>query len=220
MFSPRKWPYLTFIILVGSVVLYTIHGEDILANLLASSLTGQLLTLLLHPFVHMKSDPWHLVGNLVLGFFVMGTLIESWVALKWKYRYTMYGLAYISSLVVYIIMWKWRGPLIGLSGLVCAGSAFLLSYYLSFFRHLPIRRLRDTLGPLGVGYLIPFVITYIPYTLTYAQSVEIQSTAIYHCLAFFFGFIFAVALLLRRQVQDIFRRGKHLTSHPPTKGLL
>jgi len=93
LFSPRKWPYLTFIILVGSIVLYTIHGEDILANLLASGPIGQLLTLLLHPFVHMKNDPWHLVGNIVLGFFVMGTLIESWVALKWKYRYTMYGLA-------------------------------------------------------------------------------------------------------------------------------
>lgn len=36
-----------------------------------------------------------------------------------------------------------------MSGFVCAGIAFLLSYYLSSFRQIPIRRLRDTLGPLG-----------------------------------------------------------------------
>lgn len=106
MLSRKKWPDLTLIILFGSILFYTINGEDILGKLAASSSMGQLLTLLLHPFAHHNEDPWHIVGDIVLGFFVMGTLIESWVALGWKYRYTMYGLSYVSSLLAYIVMWK------------------------------------------------------------------------------------------------------------------
>lgn len=191
-----------------------------MTELVASGSMGRVLSWLLHPFAHHNENLWHIVGDIVLGFFVMGTLIESWVALGWKYRYEMYGLSYISALLADVTMWKWRGGFIGLSGLVCAGIAFLITYYLSSFRNLPIRRLRDALGPLGVGYLVPFIVTSIAVTLTYPQSLEIQNTMIYHCLAFFFGFVFAVDLLLHTQVRDMLRRGKRPTSDHPTIGLL
>lgn len=220
MSSDRRWPYLTVAILVGSVLLYAAHGQVLLEQLAASGPIGRLLSFLLHPFAHNKEDVWHIVGDIGLGFFVMGTLIESWVALGWKYRYQMYGLSYVSSLLADVMMWKWRGAFIGLSGFVCAGIAFLIAYYVSSFRNLPMRRLRDTLGPLGVGYLIPFVVTSILLTLSYPQNLSIQNTAIYHCVAFSLGFVLAVDLLLRTQLRDMLRRCRHITSHHPTKGLL
>jgi len=190
LLSPRRWPYLTVTILVVTVIAQIENAVIPLYSLSRSSTGGLILALFLHPFVH-HMDPWHLWGDLVLGFLVMGILIESWVALSWKYRYAMYGLAYVSSLVACVLTWQWIGfthnIIIGLSGIISGGFGVLVLYCWIVRKSLRVDR-RDAPALIALGYLLSFLVSSVVNAFTHMQDPGAADSAIYHVLAFFCGF--------------------------------
>lgn len=195
-------------------------GVVLLDSLSRSGMVGLVLTLFLHPFVH-HIDPWHLWSDLVLGFLVMVVLVESWVALNWKYRYKMYLLAYVSSLIAYLLTWQWVGfthnMIIGLSGMVCAGFVVLLPYYWVIRKSLRFER-RDIFALIGLGYLLSFLVSSIvyaftEYAFTHAQDLGAADSAIYHFLAFVCGFCLSWLLLRDRKVRSTLLQTRSRPSH-------
>jgi membrane associated rhomboid family serine protease len=112
--------------------------------------------LLLHPFIH--ADLPHIVGNLVFGVVVVGTLIESWMMkLRRIVRYGILVYSYLISLTVVAIWWLKTGVvLVGSSGVILAGLAVAVAYYQVFHNQLTVRGW-NALGPVGVGFGCAFL---------------------------------------------------------------
>jgi hypothetical protein len=112
--------------------------------------------LVFHPIVHLDNS--HILGNMVFGIAIIGTLIESWmIRLKRIVRYGLLVYCYFVSLGV-VAIWRVAQGWVpeGSSGLIMAGLGVVSVYYLTFHEKLSLKGW-NSLGPFAFGFSFAFL---------------------------------------------------------------
>jgi CDP-diglyceride synthetase len=158
------------------------------------------LQFIFHPVLQLSLE--HLVFNTVLGLAAF-TLLEKWTVLMSKnQRRIAFIMCYLASLVAVFIKWKYYGPdlrlVLGLSGMISAAAALLLTYY-AFFRKQIRYKGPSVLAPFAIGILFWWVIDplfeWVFVTRTWLPT-ELGNTSLFHFLAFLIALVLGSLLML------------------------
>ncbi len=198
-----RTPYITLSFILASWIVFIILAhmpQSVLEWLASGKFTASLLLLVFHPVIHVSFS--HLFFNTLLGFAIIGYLIEFWMTLLTRImRYVILLISYTISLFVSCLSWVVPNlgigrPAVGLSGMIFSGLAFTLIYYGSFYRYIRRRTQLNAFAPFGIGFVSAFFV--LSFLLSAEQSISQLSSEL-HILAFFLSFAIA-ALLFKRRV--------------------
>jgi membrane associated rhomboid family serine protease len=159
----RRIPYATIALIFGSVAFFCFSFLPVaepFSYWLLFDPTGRFVLLLIHPIVHI--DFRHLVGNMIFGIAILGTLIESWMVLvRRRVRYGILVFCYASSLGVSALVWKspFLGslPAVGSSGLIFAALPFPIFYSLQYRDRIRFKGW-NVLAAIGLAIVSAFLI--------------------------------------------------------------
>lgn len=196
----RRFPWVSLFLGLASVVFYFLAPNS-LQDWLRADGTGQIIRWIFHPIIH--NSLWHLIGNVIFGWPLVGTLVESWMMFSRRVRLAFLLYCYLVSLIISLIMWKAivQVPLVGLSGMISAGLGLLLAYYFLFFNRISFHGL-NAFAPVCIGFALGFLV------LSTLQVIASPSEQIYpvtyHGIAFLASLVLFLDLLkeLRKGIQE------------------
>jgi len=202
--SLKKLPFATIAFIVASVAFsyYLWYFAPMsFQRWLFLDPTGQLVLVLIHPIVHVSVE--HLVGNMVFGIAILGTLIESWMTLLTRrLRYGMLVFCYLASLAVSVLVWKSPilGPIpaIGSSGLIFAALPFALFYCLAYFKRTWFKTL-NLLALVGIVIVSAFLVAPIIFSQHLKGGILLGISPFLHLMSFLISFVFAGFLFDRKR---------------------
>jgi membrane associated rhomboid family serine protease len=188
--------------MVTSVVffyyLYWFASESFLEWLFYDPI-GQFTLLLIHPIVHANSS--HLLGNMIFGIAILGTLIESWmVMLSRRKRYGILLSCYLVSLGPSALIWLspkiHSAPAIGSSGLIFAGLAFALYYCMAYFKRKWLKSL-NLLALVGIVIVSAFLAVPIILSPYVRGGFLVGPSPFLHLMCFLISLVLATLLFDR-----------------------
>jgi hypothetical protein len=153
----KKLPWAT----IGFIAICVIIYESHVAHWTELNTAQQLV---LHPFFHR--DNTHIAGDLILGIFVVGSMIECWMTqFKRVVRCGLLIFCYVMSLIVTALWTIMTGAVpYGSSGLVLAGLGVVVLYYCTYHEQLSLKSW-NALGPIGVGLMCAFLLQMVVRTV-------------------------------------------------------